>query len=298
MDKLRSLRTFVAIAEAPSMSAAAERLRTSLQSVMRSLSSLEAALGIRLIHRTTRRLSLTVEGRSYLASVRQILADLDAADEELRVGQATPRGDLAVSAPVLLGQMHVAPIVAEFLEQHPDVNVKLLFTDRVCNLVEEGVDVAIRIGALPDSTLVARPLGQLRYVVVASPKFLRANGTPSHPNELGHANCLRYSGPHAKNWSFCVDRRETIVAVGGNLESEFVAPLLEACARGLGFARVQSYQAAPYLVEKRLRVVLSSYETTAHEINILYPNRRLVPARVRAFVDWATEKLPPRLSAA
>jgi len=277
------------------MSAAAERLRTSLQSVMRSLSSLEADLGIRLIHRTTRRLSLTVEGRTYLASVRQILSDLNEADENLRVGQATPRGDLAVSAPVLLGQMHVAPIVVGFLEQYPKVNVQLRFTDRLCNLVEEGVDVAVRIGALPDSTLVARPLGHLRYVVVASPRFLRVNGTPSHPRELGRANCLRFSGPHATNWTFRVDRREITVAVAGNLESEFVSPLLEACARGLGFARVQSYQAAPYLAEKRLRVVLSEYEMKAHEVSVLYPNRRLVPARVRAFVDWATERLPPRL---
>ena len=295
MDKLRALRTLVAIADAGSLTAASQQLQTSLQSVMRSLSDLERSLGTRLVQRTTRRLAFTAEGRDYLDKVRRLLADLEDADGVARSGQAVPRGSLVVTAPVLLGQMHVAASVMRFIERHPGIAVRLECLDRVCNLVEEGIDVAIRVGDLPDSSLVAHALGQVRNVVVASPGYLQANGVPEHPGALAQANCLRFSGPHAAPWAFRVGRRQTLLQVDGNLECNLVAPLLDACARGMGLARVQSYQAAPYLRAGRLQVVLQEFETAPHDVSAVHASRRLQPAALRALVDWFRKDLAPAL---
>ena len=298
MDKIRALRTLVAIADAGSLTAASIRLETSLQSVMRSLSDLEAALGIRLVHRTTRRVALTAAGRDYLDKVRRVLADLEDADGAARSGQADPRGSLVVTAPVLLGQMHVAGSVMRFIERHPDIAVRLECMDRVCNLVEEGIDVAVRVGDLPDSSLVAHALGEVRQVVVASPGYLQVHGVPAHPADLAQANCLRFSGPHPAQWTFRVGRRQVTVAVQGNLECNLTAPLLDACARGMGLARVQSYQAAPFIRSGRLRVVLQEFETASHAVSAVHASRRLQPAAVRALVDWFRKDLAPALRVA
>ena len=295
MDKIRSLRTLAAIADAGSLTAAAQQLETSLQSVMRSLSDLEASLGTRLVHRTTRRLALTAAGRDYLDKVRRILADLDDADGTARSGQAIPSGRLVVTAPVLLGQMHVAGSVTRFIEHHPDIAVRLECLDRVCNLVEEGIDVAVRVGDLPDSGLVAQALGQVRQVVVASPGYLQVNGFPAHPGDLAQANCLRFTGPHPTPWMFRAGRRQIGVAVQGNLECNLAAPLLDACARGMGLARVQSYQAAPFIRAGRLQVVLEEFEMPPHAVSAVHADRRLQPAAVRALVDWFRKDLAPAL---
>ena len=295
MDKLRALRTLVAIADAGSLTAASHDLDTSLQSVMRSLSDLEASLGTRLVNRTTRRMALTAAGRDYLDTARRVLADLDDADDAARSGQAVPRGSLVVTAPVMLGQMHVAGSVMRFIEHHPDIAVRLECLDRVCDLVEEGIDVAVRVGDLPDSNLVAHALGQVRQVVVASPGYLQVNGVPAHPVDLAQANCLRFSGPHPSPWTFRVGRRQVTVAVQGNLECNLAAPLLDACARGIGLARVQSYQAAPFIRSGRLQVVLQEFETPAHAVSAVHASRRLQPASVRALVDWFRKDLSPAL---
>ena len=295
MDKLRALRTLVAIADGGSLTAASRTLETSLQSVMRSLSDLEDSLGTRLVHRTTRRLTLTGAGREYLDSVRRVLADLEDADQVAQSGQSAPRGNLVLTAPVLLGQMHVAASVTRFIERHPDIGVRLELVDRVCDLVDEGIDVAVRVGALADSSLVAHAIGQVRPVVVASPGYLEAHGTPSHPRELAQANCLRFSGPHPSPWSFRVGRREVAVPVRGNFECNLAAPLLEACARGAGFARVQSYQAAPQVRAGRLQVVLREFELAPHPVSAVHVSRRLQPAAVRALVDWLRKDLAPAL---
>ena len=295
MDKLRALRTLVAIADAGSLTAASQVLGTSLQSVMRSLSDLESSLGTRLVNRTTRRLALTVAGCDYLDNVRRVLADLEDADTAARSGQAVPRGSLVMTAPVLLGQMHVAGSVTRFIEHHPDVAVRLEFVDRVCDLVAEGIDVAVRVGQLPDSSLVAHALGEVRHVVVASPGYLQTNGPFERPGDLAHANCLRFSGPHPAPWTFRVGRRQVTVPVQGNLECNLAAPLLEACARGAGVARVQSYQAAPFVRTGRLQVLLRDFETAPHQVSVVHANRRLQPAAVRALVAWLRKDLSPAL---
>jgi len=231
MDKLRALETFAAIVDRGSLTAAADALGSSLPAVVRQLAALEAALGVRLLNRTTRRLSLTQDGRLYLERARRILADLDDADRMLGAEQVEPSGTLSVTAPVLFGQMHVAPAVTAFLQRHPRMRVNLLLLDRVVNLVEEGIDLAIRISHLPDSSLVAQTIGHVRHVVVASPALLRRHGTPRHPRELQQASCVRFMRADGDAWHFRDGTKTFSVPVQGPLDTNLSAPALEACAQ-------------------------------------------------------------------
>lgn len=285
MDKLRALRTFISIVDHGSLTRAAEALGTSLPATVRALAALEAELGVRLLNRTTRRLSLTDDGRQYLERARGIVADVDDADRMVGAAGAEPSGTLGITAPVLFGQYHVAPAVTRFLQRHPRVQVRLVLLDRVVNLVEEGLDVGIRIGPLQDSSLVAQRVGSIRRVVVASPSLLQRCGTPTHPRELAALPCLRFHNAEAGVWSFRDAGREVRVAVQGPLQCNLAAPVLDACCAGLGFARVLSYQAAPMLADGRLRLVLAEHEIAPWPVHVTYPSARWLSSRTRAFVD-------------
>ncbi len=287
MDKWKAMRGFVAIAEHGSLSAAAHAQGSSLSAVVRLLAALEDHLGARLFNRTTRRLSLTEDGRLYLERARRILADLDEADRMVGAGGAEPAGSLGITAPVLFGQYHVAPAVARFLRRFPRVQVRLVLLDRVVNLVEEGLDVGVRIGHLQDSTLVALRVGVIRRVVVASPDLLERCGLPRHPRELAGLPCLRFDSAEAGTWSFRdkAQGSEFKVSVQGALQCNLAAPVLHACAEGLGFCRVLSYQAAPLLEQGRLRIVLEDFEVEPWPVSLTYPSARWLSARTRAFVD-------------
>jgi DNA-binding transcriptional LysR family regulator len=202
MDKLKAMQIFVSIADEGSLTAAARAMNSSLPAVVRSLAALEARLGLRLFNRTTRRISLTEEGRHYLQSCREVLAAVENAETALTAEAAEPGGQLTVTAPLLFGQMYVAPAVTRFVQRHAKMRVSLVLLDRVVNLLEEGIDVGIRIGPLEDSTLVAQPLGRVRRMVVASPEYLRRHGTPRHPRDLLKANCVRFSGGTVPWWTF------------------------------------------------------------------------------------------------
>ena len=218
MDKFRAMGTFVQIADAGSLTAAAWAMGASLPAVVRSLAAYEAELGVRLFNRTTRRISLTEEGRRHLESCRQLLAAVDDAEAALKDEAAEPSGHLTITAPVLFGQMHVAPIVTRFVQQHRQMRCRVMLMDRVVNLLEEGIDVGIRISHLEDSSLVALPLGEMRRVVVASPAFLREQGRPAHPNDLLKANCVRVAD-HTPTWGTFRDGGKTFkLSVSGNLE--------------------------------------------------------------------------------
>lgn len=291
MDKFKAMSAFVRIAEEGSLTAAARALGSSLPAVVRSLASLEAHLGVRLLNRTTRRVALTDEGRHYLEKCRTVLAALDDAESTL-VGEASqPCGTLTITAPVLFGQMHVAPAVARFLEHHDEMRVSVLLLDRMVNLLEEGIDLAIRIGRLEDSSLIAHPLGTVRRMVVASPDYLRRYGTPKHPRDLVNANCLRNSTATTAAWTFHEGARRFNVPVTGNLEYNHVAPLVEACAAGMGFGVFSSYQVLPYLRQKKLKVVLQTFEPPPRPISVVYPHARLLPARTRVFIAWIKREL-------
>jgi DNA-binding transcriptional LysR family regulator len=296
MDKLKAMQTFLQIAEQGSLTAAARALGSSLPAVVRALAALESHLGVRLFNRTTRRISLTDEGRRYLQTSREVLAAVDDAETSLKAEVGEPSGHLVITAPVLFGQMHVAPAVARFVQRYDRMRCSVLLYDRVVNLLEEGIDVGIRIAHLADSSLVAQPAGSIRRVVVASPAFLKKHGTPKHPRELLKANCVRFIAASGDWWVFQEKDKDGRgksfnVPVTGNLDFNHAVPAVEACVAGLGFGMFISYQVAPYVQDKRLKVVLQAFEPPPRPINIIYPHARLLPVRTRVFIDWMKESL-------
>ena len=291
MDKLKAMQAFIHIAEQGSLTAAAQVMESSLPAMVRTLAGFEAHLGVRLFNRTTRRISLTEEGRRHLESCRQLLAALADAEAALSADAAEPAGHLTITAPMLFGQMHVAPAVTRFVQQHDKMRCSMVLLDRVVNLLEEGIDVGIRIGEPEDSSLVAQNVGHIRRLVVASPAWLRRHGIPQHPKDLLKANCVRVTG-HSPTWGPFNDQgRPLRLAVSGNLEFNQIAPAVAACAAGAGLGSFFSYQVAPFLKTRQLRTVLEDFEPSPRPINIVYPHARLLPTRTRVFIEWMKQEL-------
>jgi len=291
MDKLKAMQTFVQIADAGSLSAAARAQGGSLPAVVRTLAQYEAHLGVRLFNRSTRRISLTPDGRQHLASCRQLLGAVAEAEAALREGATQPTGTLTVTAPVLFGQLHVAPAVTRFVQQHPQLQCRVVLLDRVVNLLEEGFDMGLRIGHLDDSTLVARPLGEVRRPVVASPTYLARVGRPQHPRDLQQANCIhRLDGRNA--WGpFQENGRLFDVEVSGQLAFNHNAPAVVACVLGGGFGQFFSYQVAAELQRGELVEVLQAFQGPPTPVQVVYPHARLLPVRARLFIDWMRQEL-------
>jgi len=286
MDRFKAMQTFVEIAEQGSLTRAAESLGSSLPAVVRSLAALEAHLGVRLFHRTTRRLSLTEEGRHYLASAREVLLAADAADLALKAEAHEPAGQLTITAPVLFGHMYVGPAITRFMKRYDKVRCSVLLYDRTVNLLEENIDIGIRISPLQDSSLVAQTLGTIRRVVAASPDFLAQHGTPRHPRDLAGAACVRGRIDAPPQWQFHEGGKTVSVTPSNRLEFNHLAPAVEACAAGMGFGTFFSYQVLPYVAQGRLKLVLEDYEPPPRPVSVIYPSARLLPARTRAFIDW------------
>lgn len=292
MDKFAAMTTFVRIVEKGSLTAAASALNTSLPTVVRILATLESDLGVSLLYRTTRRIHLTDEGAQYLDRCRAILSEVHDAEAELTSRQTDPQGRLTVTSSVLFGRRYVAPIVGGFIERHQSVNVEMLFVDRVVNMVEEGIDVAIRIGHLADSSLVAIPVGHVRRVVCASPRYLRRHGIPATPQDVRAHRCIRHVGLSPRNeWSFRVGRRLVGVPISCTIVSNEIDSTLAACATGLGLGMFLSYQTAPYRKTDKLRYVLEGFEPDPVPVQIVYPHTRRLSTTVRAFVDECVRKL-------
>jgi DNA-binding transcriptional LysR family regulator len=295
MDKLAAMKAFVAIADEGSLTAAAEALDRAPPTMVRTLATLEHHLGVRLIQRTTRRMSLTEEGRVYLERCRRILADVQEAEQAIVSADAEPRGEIRATAPLLFGQLHVAPAVTDFARRHPRVRVDLLLLDRVVNLVDEGIHVGVRIGRLPDSSMVAVPTGHVRRVVVASPDLLARSGLPTHPSELADRTCVSHQGltPQGR-WSFRERNRDFPVRVSAALTCNLASATVDACAAGLGFGCFLSYQVEREVREGRLRVVLAEFEPPPLPVQIVYPDARLMSPRLRVFIDALKEHLRAR----
>lgn len=297
MDKLRAMDTFVRIVESGSLTAAADALDVSGPSVVRLLAGLERSLDVRLLNRTTRRIALTDEGRDFYERCKRILAEVEEAEAAAGNRRGAPRGQLRVTAPVLFGRMHVAPLAAAFARAHPGVTIDFLLVDRVVNLLEEGLDLGVRIGALADSALVAVPVGEVRRVVCASPGYLTRAGTPRAPRDLRAHPCLRFAGlGSALEWTFIEAGRRFTVPVAGPLSGNQAEPLVEACADGLGVGMFLSYQVAPLVAAGRLKLLLAEWCPPPVPVSVVYPHATLLPARTRLFVDWLREQLPPRLA--
>jgi len=292
MNKLAAMETFVRIVDKGSLTAAAAALDTSLPSVVRTLAALERELGVRLLNRTTRRIHLTDEGAQYLERCRAILSAVQDTEAAFSSGRAEPHGRLAVTASVLFGRRYVAPIVSEFLRRHPKVSAELLFVDRVVNLVEEGIDVAVRIARMGDSSLVAIPVGKVRRVVCASPEYLRRRGTPRAPQDVRSHACIRHTGNAQRaDWQFRVGRRAVAVPIDAVLSCSDIDSSLDACVSGHGLGMFLSYQTAAYRNEKKLSYVLEEFETEPVPVQVVYAQSRLVTGKVRAFVDECVSSL-------
>ena len=295
VDKLVAMRAFREIVDRGSLTAAGSALGKSLPSMVRILAALESDLGVRLLRRTTRRMSLTVEGRNYLERCRRILADIQEAEQSLGAEPGVPRGELRMTAPVLFGQMHVAPAVAAFANRHEHVSVELLLVDRVVDLIDEGVDVALRIAHLDDSTMVAIPVGSVRRVVVASPELLKQYGAPERPSDLAGRPCVRFDGISPGHvWRFRERRRETVVHARGRITCNHASAALTACAAGGGFGLFLDYQVEPYVADGRLAVVLRDFELPPVPVNLVYTEARWVPDRLRHFLDFMRDRLRDR----
>ena len=292
MDKLAAMRVFAEIVDRGSLTAAADALNRSQPAIVRTLAALETQLGTRLLRRTTRRMSLTPEGRDYLERCRQILADVEDAERAVGQNDDDPRGELRMTAPVQFGQLHIAPALPGFLKRYAQVRVDLLLYDRIVDLVEEGIDLALRIGHLGDSSMVALRVGEVRRVVCARPSLLRENGLPKHPGELTALPCIRLDNlARADTWPFRADGRDTGIKVDGRFGCNQIAAAVAACEDGVGFGQFLSYQVQHLIEEKRLQLVLEDFESEPLPVNLVYPGGRLTSARLRALIGWLRQSL-------
>ncbi|RTL54050.1 MAG: LysR family transcriptional regulator [Bradyrhizobiaceae bacterium] len=295
MDRLESMATFVRVVEAGSLSAAARLIPTSLTSVSRQVSALEAHLGTQLLRRTTRKLLLTEDGRLFYDRAKTILGELSEIEATLSSGKDGPSGRLHVSSPVLFGRLLLAPLLPAFLQQYRDVSVNLLLVDRVVNLVEEDVHVALRVGHLPDSQLVARKLAEVRMIVCASPDYLKQHGTPRTPSDLSAHDCLAFSDvPGSAEWYFQGPKGRIGVRVAGRLWINNLDALVAAAIDGAGLVRVPSWQVSGEIASGRLTRVLTDHERPPVPINVLFQPSKMSSPKIRVFVDYLVEKLTHR----
>lgn len=292
VDRLTPMLIFARIVEGGSLSAGARAAGKSLPAVCRSLAQLEKRLGERLLHRTTRRIALTEAGREFYERCRRIAAEIEEAEAAVSARKMEPQGVLAVTAPLLFGRMHVAPVVVDYLRRHRKASVNLLLTDRTVNLVEEGLDAAIRIGELADSTLIARRLGAVPRVVCASPEYLGRNGVPAHPRDLVRHECIRFTGLSLiPEWTFL----EAKIRVEGRFVTNNGDAAIDAALHGLGLVMVLGYQVERPLADGRLVRVLADFEPAPAPVHALYSSARFVPAKLKAFLELLSESIPPRL---
>jgi len=298
MDRFETLRLFVAVADCDGFAAAARQLGLSPSSVTRGVAALERELGARLFQRSTRQVRLTEVGADYLEESRRILAALQEADAKASGAREVPQGHLTITASVLFGRMHVAPLLIDFLALHPQLTARALFVDRVTHLVEEGLDVAVRIARLADSGLTSRPLGVMRRVVVGSPAYFARRGTPLHPVDLAQHDAIGTNtlGGPARPWLFATgagapQRPEAATQPRIRFTANDSEPAIAAARAGHGLARVLHYQVHEDVQAGRLSLVLEDYEPEPVPVQLVHAEGRQAAAKVRAFVAFASERL-------
>ncbi|OQR33793.1 LysR family transcriptional regulator [Pseudomonas sp. Bc-h] len=297
MNRLDAMSIFIAVADAGSLTAAARRLGMPLATVSRKVAELESHLNTRLLHRTTRQLSLTEAGSSYVAACRRILEDIGEAERAATGENAAPKGELVVTAPVVFGRLHVVPVIAEFLAHYPEINISLMLTDRVVHLMEEHGDVALRIGDLPDSSLMATQVGKVRRVVCASPSYLSNRGVPTTPDDLVGHDCITFEVLESKRaWVFGSGRAQVSVPVRARLAVNTAEAAIAASALGVGLIRVLSYQVEDAVRGDALRVVLESFESEPLPVSLVHKGQTPLPLKLRAFLDFVAPRLRIRTS--
>jgi DNA-binding transcriptional LysR family regulator len=288
MDRFKELETFVAVASRGSLSATAQAEGVTPAVIGRRIDALEARLGVKLLVRTTRRITLTFEGSAYLEDCQRILNDLANAEASVSLGGVKASGHVRITAPAGFGRRHVAPLIAPFVAANKDVSIALDLNDRLADIVNEGFDLAIRIGQLDDSSLVGVTLAQNHRVVVASPAYLEARGTPRTPEDLTAHNCLAFGnyGNQSRGWLLQIDGRQVAIRVSGSMECNDGAVLHDWALAGHGLAWRSMWEVAEDIAAGRLQTVLDEYAAPVNAIHVVFPQRRHLPLRVRMFVDY------------
>lgn len=292
MDQLDAMRVFMTAAREGSFSSAARTLGLPVTTVSRRLKALEAHLGAQLLSRTTRRMALTEAGRRYLDACQRIVAEIEETDRALSGDTDALTGALAVTAPIEFGRLHVLPVLAEFLAAHRQVDGRLFLADRTVEMIDEGIDVAVRIATLSDSSLIATRVGTIRRITCASPDYLRQRGTPGQPEDLALYDCISFTGLSSpERWSFPVKGTLRNVAVRSRLVVTTAQAAIDAAVAGLGITRVLSYQAAAAIAAGRLQPILADFEPEPVPVNVIHGEGRAPRAKVRAFVRLASRRL-------
>lgn len=292
MDRFQEMQVFAAVAQDQGFSAAARRLGLSAASVTRAVAALELRIGTQLLIRTTRSVHLSEAGQRYLEDCRRILAEVQEAEDSAAGSHAQPRGQLTVTAPVLFGELFVTPVMAGYLAQYPDVSINAVLVDRIVSMVEEGIDVAVRIGELADSNQHAIRVGEVRRVVCGSPQYLAVHGRPRHPQALAGLSVVATSATgQIRNWPFLEQGEPLIVRPEPRLVVTANQAAITAACLGLGLTRVLSYQVANKVAAGELEIVLADFELPPLPIHVVYQGGRKAPARVRSFVDFTVNAL-------
>jgi DNA-binding transcriptional LysR family regulator len=290
VDRIDAMQAFVTVADLRGFAPAARKLGLSPSGVTRLIAALEDRLGARLLQRTTRSVALTDVGSRYLERARRILADVEEAEGSAQDERTRPSGRLVVSAPIGFGRLHVSPLMSEYLKRHPEVSCDLRLSDRMVNLVEDGVDLAVRIGHLADSSLVARHVGEMRRIVVASSTYLRRRGEPDAPEAIASHETIQFGATTTSpDWYFVRDGSEIRIAPTPRFTTNSADAAIQYAERGGGLTRVLAYQAAEAIKGGRLKIVLAKFEQPPLPIHIVYPTSRLLSAKVRTFIDLVTE---------
>ncbi|MBT3793100.1 MAG: LysR family transcriptional regulator [Rhodospirillales bacterium] len=292
MDRFHAVQVFVKVADCGGFAAAARDLSISPPAVTRAVALLEDRLGTRLFVRTTRSVRLTESGERFLADGRRILLELEEAEEAAVGIHAAPRGELRITAPVLFGRIYVTPILGDYLDCYPMVNIQTLFVDRVVSLMDEGLEIAIRIGELPDSSLTAIRVGLVRRVMFASPEYIKTNGLPKRPEDIANHQLIKSTSVEtSQEWAFQENGVPLSVRAEPRLRMNTNDAVIELALRGWGISRLMSYQVAPYLADGRLRAILEPFEMPPMQVHVIHQEGRMVSAKVRSFVDFMVERL-------
>jgi len=292
MDRLQAMTTFVAVVDSGGFASAARKLNLSPPVVTRAVAELEERLGLRLLTRTTRVVRVTDAGARFAEDCRRILADIEEAETVATGTHAAPRGTLTLTAPVLFGQLYVTPILVRYLQQFPEVDAQCLFLDRVVNVVEEGIDVAVRIGELPDSSLQAVRVGRVRRVLVAAPSYLKAHGVPRRPEDLSAHTIASASGVNpVSEWRFNNGGKPLLQRLQPRMRTTTNDSAIAAAVAGLGITRLLSYQVAAHVRSGALQVVLEDFEAAPLPVHVVHHEGRRATQKVRAFIDLAVDML-------
>lgn len=292
MDRFSEMQIYIAVAESEGFSAAARRLNISPPVVTRAVAELEARLGVKLLNRTTRYVRTTEAGQRYLEDARRVLMAADEADEAAIGVNAEPRGHLTVTAPVLFGRMYVMPGIVDYLQKYPDTEISAMFVDRVVNLMEEGVDVALRIGELSDSSFKALRVGTVRRLLCASPDYIEQHGIPCTPEDLSKHKIIVASNLGSTiEWRFTRDIKAFSVRIKPRLTVTSNDSAIEAAVNGVGIARLLSYQIAPELEQEKLKIIMAEYEAPSLPVHIVHREGRHASTKIRSFIDLMASRL-------